>query len=216
MTCQMNSASLSRRLKRLYYHLNFIHLLVPMKFLLGFSAKTLQCCTDLFLTHQFVNDLFPQYGIKAANITPIQKSSPPKDVDSDFRPISLTQSFPYKWLLNSVSKKINPLQFGSLKDSSTSMALVYMLHKWYEAADNQGNTIRICLLDFSKAFDRLDHNILLKKLKDMEIHPVLLNWIANFLTDRQQRTHVGQFFSEWKSINAGVPQGTISLARSYF
>ena len=68
----------------------------------------------------------------------------------------------------------------------------------------------ICLLDFSKAFDRLDHNILLKKLKDMEIHPVLLNWpwIANFLTNRQQRTRVGQLFSEWKFINTGVPQGT--------
>jgi hypothetical protein len=70
-----------------------------------------------------------------ANITPIQKSSPPKDVDSDFRPISLTpiiskilESFPYKWLLNSVSKKIDPLQFGSLKGSSTSVALIYMLY----------------------------------------------------------------------------------------
>ena len=42
----------------------------------------------------------------------------------------------------------------------------------------------------------------------MEIHPVLHNWIANFLTDRQQRTRVGQFFSEWKFLNAGVPQGT--------
>ena len=37
---------------------------------------------------------------------------------------------------------------------------------------------------------------------------MLLNWIANFLTDRQQRTRVGQFFSEWKFLNAGVPQGT--------
>ena len=152
---------------------------------------------------------------KAANITPVQKSSPPIDVDSDFRPISLTpiiskilESFPYKWLLDSVSKKIDSLQFGSLKGSSTSMALIYMLHKWFEAADKQGNTIRICLLDFSKAFDRLDHNILLEKLKDMEVHPVLLNWIANFLTGRQQRTRVGQFFSEWKFLNAGVPQGT--------
>ena len=107
-------------------------------------------------------------------------------------------------------KKIDPLQFGSLMGSSTSMSLIYMLHKilWYEAADKQASTIRIFLLDFSKAFDRLDHNILLKKLKDMEIHPVLLNWIANFLTDRQQRTRVGQFFSEWKFLNAGVPQGT--------
>ena len=42
----------------------------------------------------------------------------------------------------------------------------------------------------------------------MEIHPVLLNWIANFLTDRQQRTRVGHFFPEWKFLNADVPQGT--------
>ena len=94
---------------------------------------------------------------KAANVTPIQKSSPPKDVDSDFRPISLTpiiskilESFPYKWLLNSVSKKIDPLQFGSLKGSSTSMALIYMLHKWYEAADKQGNTYGFVYLIFPR------------------------------------------------------------------
>ena len=165
--------------------------------------------------HSSVREGFVPSIWKAANITPVQKSSPPIDVDSDFRPISLTpiiskilESFPYKWLLDSVSKKIDSLQFGSLKGSSTSMALIYMLHKWFEAADKQGNTIRICLLDFSKAFDRLDHNILLEKLKDMEVHPVLLNWIANFLTGRQQRTRVGQFFSEWKFLNAGVPQGT--------
>ena len=85
--------------------------------------------------------------------------------------------------------------------SSTSMSLIYMLHNilWYEAADKQASTIRIFLLDFSKAFDRLDHNILLKKLKDMEIHPVLLNWIANFPTDRQQSESF---------LYAGLPQGT--------
>jgi hypothetical protein len=76
------------------------------------------------------------------------------NVDSDFIPISLTpiisknlESFPNKWLLNSVSDKIDTLQFGSLKGSSINMALVYLLHKWYEAVDEPGNTIRICLLD---------------------------------------------------------------------
>jgi hypothetical protein len=42
----------------------------------------------------------------------------------------------------------------------------------------------------------------------MEIHSLLLSWIANFLADRRQRTRVGQLFSEWKFLNAGVPQGT--------
>ena len=88
------------------------------------------------------------------------------------------------------------------------MALVHLLHKWYEATDKAGFALRTCLLDFSKAFDRIDHNILLRKLKRMEVHPVLLNWVANFLTDRLQRTRVGPYFSDWKNTNAGVPQGT--------
>ena len=88
------------------------------------------------------------------------------------------------------------------------MALVHLLHKWYESTDKAGSALRICLLDFSKAFDRIDHNILLSKLKRMEVHPVLLNWVANFLTDRLQRTRVGPYFSDWKNINAGVSQGT--------
>ena len=89
------------------------------------------------------------------------------------------------------------------------MALVHLLHKWYEATDKAGSALLpICLLDFSKAFDRIDRNILLSKLKRMEVHPVLVNWVANFLTGRLQRTRVGPYFSDWKNINAGVPQGT--------
>ena len=42
----------------------------------------------------------------------------------------------------------------------------------------------------------------------MGIHPVLINWIANFLTDRRQHTRIGPNYSCWRSINGGVPQGT--------
>ena len=88
------------------------------------------------------------------------------------------------------------------------MALLYMFHKWYEAMDTPGTCLRVCTLDFSKAFDRIDFNILLQKLINMGIHPVLINWIANFLTDRRQRTRIGPNYSCWRSINGGVPQGT--------
>ena len=152
---------------------------------------------------------------KSANVTPIPKSSPALNVDSDFRPISLTpivskilESFIYSWLSQSIVDQIDPLQFGSLPGSSTTMALVYLLHKWYEACDELGSSLRICLLDFSKAFDRIDHNIVLDKLQRMDVHPVLVNWIADFLSGRMQRTRVGQFFSDWKHVNSGVPQGT--------
>ena len=152
---------------------------------------------------------------KSANVSPVPKSSPALDIDSDFRPIPLTpivskilESFPHRWLLRSVSGQIDNLQFGALKRSSSTMALLYMFHKWYEAMDTPGTCLRICTLDFSKAFDRIDFNILLQKLINMGIHPVLTNWIANFLTDRGQRTRIGPNYSCWRTINGGVPQGT--------
>ena len=152
---------------------------------------------------------------KSTNDTPIPKSSPALDVDSDFRPISLTpivskvlESFPCNWLLQSTQHCIDKLQFGSLKGSNTNMALLYLLHHWYEALDSPSTILRICIVDFSKAFDRIDYNILLHKLEQMSVHPVLINWIANFLSGRKQRTRVGPHYSNWETINAGVPQGT--------
>ena len=120
----------------------------------------------------------------------------------------ILESFPYRWLLLSIIVQIDPLQFVSIQCSSTRMALIYLLHKLYEACDDLGSSLRICLLDFSKAFDRIDHNILLRKLQEMAVHPVLINWIADFLSNRLQRTRIGQDYSVWKHIKAGVPQGT--------
>ena len=88
------------------------------------------------------------------------------------------------------------------------MALIYMLHKGYEAMDTPGTLLRICMPDFSKAFDRIDFNILSENFHRMGVHPVLINWIANFLTDRKQRIRIENHYSSWKTINAGVPQGT--------
>ena len=74
--------------------------------------------------------------------------------------------------------------------------------------DDLGSSSRIFLLDFSKAFDRIDHNVLLRKLQQMAVHPVIINWIAGFLSNKLQRTKIGQDYSAWKYIQAGAPQGT--------
>ena len=124
---------------------------------------------------------------KSVNVIPAAKSFPALDVDSDFRPILLSpivskilESFPCKWLLQSIRDQIDKLQFGSMKGSNTITALIYLLHECYEAMDTPGACLRICILDFSKAFDRIDFNILIQRLKNMRIHPILINWIANF------------------------------------
>ena len=60
---------------------------------------------------------------------------------------------------------VNPKQFGGLADTSTTDALVEMTHKWYEATDTRNTYVRIVLPDFSKAFDLINHNILIEKLQ---------------------------------------------------
>ena len=103
---------------------------------------------------------------KAANITPIPKESPPK-LESDFRPISLTpclskvlEEFVAEWVLEDIRGKIDLRQFGCLKGTSTTTCLLDMFHNWLSSLDSPGNTLRICLLDFSKAFDRINLNTL--------------------------------------------------------
>lgn len=82
-----------------------------------------------------------------------------------------------------------------------------MLNHWYEELE-RNKTIRAILLDYSKAFDCVDHTLLLSKLKSLEVPNILLRWIGNFLTDRQQRVKINNTVSEWLKINGSVPQGS--------
>ena len=84
-----------------------------------------------------------------------------------------------------------------------------MTHKWYEATDTRNTYVRIVLLDFSKAFDLINHTILLEKLQVFGISAPILRWMAAFLLDRTQRVKIGNNYSYTGHPNRGVPQGTI-------
>ena len=152
---------------------------------------------------------------KCADVLPLGKVPQPQSIDSDLRPISLTavlskvlEGFVFNWLVRILMPHIDPFQFGGVKKSSTTHALVHLIHQWLLATETPKTLVRSCLIDFSKAFDRIDHNILLHKLELLNVPPILLNWCANFLHNRQQRVKVGHFRSNWKPVCAGVPQGT--------
>ena len=84
-----------------------------------------------------------------------------------------------------------------------------MLHNWYKDTDGNGSTMRVMLFDFKKAFGLIDHAILMAKLGDYELPLRVLDWIADFLTDRKQRVKLAHdCYSDWGSVRAGVPQGT--------
>ena len=84
----------------------------------------------------------------------------------------------------------------------------YMLQAIYEAVDSGEASAWIFFADFSKGFDLIDHSILMQELADLEVHPVLLSWIAAFLTSRKQAVRIGRTLSGWLTLKGGVPQGT--------
>ena len=75
--------------------------------------------------------------------------------------------------------------------------------------------VRVIFLDFAKAFDLIIHEMLLKKLKDNDIPPHILRWMASFLLDRTQRVKIGKYLSNVGKPNGDVPQGTVSGPRDF-
>ena len=153
---------------------------------------------------------------KMANIIPLPKINPPASIYKNIRPISLTpiaakvfESIVMSWVDDTIMSNVDPKQFGGLAGTSTTDPLVEMTNKWYEATDKPNTYVRIVLLDFSKAFDLINHNILLEKLQVFGIPAPILRWMAAFLLDRTQRVKIENNYSYTGHPNGGVPQGTI-------
>ena len=96
---------------------------------------------------------------KKSNVVPVPESNPPKSIEDDLRPISLTPTLAkhLEWfigqqLLSTVAGKLDTKQFGALKGRSTTHALVDILHNWNAALDS-GSSIRAVFVDYAKTFD---------------------------------------------------------------
>ena len=83
-----------------------------------------------------------------------------------------------------------------------------MIHKWLKATDGNGASVRVLLFDYRKAFDLIDHKILVDKLKQFNISNSVINWVIDFLSGRSQRVKLGKdCLSEWGTVLSGLPQG---------
>ena len=118
-------------------------------------------------------------------------------VETDIRPISVTpivakvcESIVLGWVDDIVGDRIDDNQFGVVGGTSTTDTLVEMTHKWYEATDVLNNYVRVVLLAFSKAFDRINHHILVDKLITNGVQAHIVRWLAAFLLDRQQQVKI--------------------------
>ena len=114
-----------------------------------------------------------------------------------------------RYVKPAVLKNVDPQQYGNVPNSSTTFARMNMVHTWLQSTDGNGSTARVMLFDFRKAFDLVDHNVLVRKLSSYDFPTSVMRWILDFLSNRKQRVKVSSdCFSEWAELRAGVPQGT--------
>ena len=115
----------------------------------------------------------------------------------------------YTRLINylNVNNILYDYQFG-FRRYSTTLALIDVVDEIYQHLDNRDMVLGI-YLDLQKAFDTVDHNILLAKLANYGIRGVVYNWFKDYLNDRKQYVCISGTNSECGKITRGVPQGSV-------
>ena len=116
----------------------------------------------------------------------------------------------YKRILNFIHKHhlLYEYQFGFRQHRSTKQALIVLLDKITAALDN-GDIVLGVFLNFSKAFDTIDHRILLNKIYKYGVRGIAVKWMENYLSDRQQFVLFKNVKSDYANITFGVPQRSI-------
>jgi ribonuclease P/MRP protein subunit RPP40 len=102
--------------------------------------------------------------------------------------------------------KFDSRQYGALKGRSALHALIDVTHLCHQALDNC-QSVSCLLVDFRKAFDRVDHTTVLRKMSEWNIDDSVLKWMRSYLSDRCQRVKGSNVVSPWLHPNGGMPQG---------
>ena len=183
--------------------------------LLKISAPHIADDITFICNHSIRNSSFPNKW-KEAKVSPLHKNGPLEDVNN-YRPISILpvlskvlekhvhDSFSY--YLNK-HNLLHKTQSGFRSKHSCETALGHMIDSWLNAIDD-GKMVGVVLVDFKKAFDLVDHQILLSKLKLYGIQNEALIWFNSYLSQRRQQVVINNSKSDFKPVSCGVPQGSI-------
>jgi hypothetical protein len=188
----------------------------------GITPAILQICRDQLVDHLvlLVNEslstgIFPDQ-LKIAKIVPVYKSECKKNV-SNYRPISVLSVFSkifeqvIKYRFTKYLTQNNLLasqQYGFRKGSNTKCAAFDFISNIQKYLDD-GEYATGIFIDLKKAFDTVDHNILLSKLEYLGVVGTPLKLFCSYLTNRNCLVQIGENFSEFGKISCGVPQGSI-------
>ncbi len=167
------------------------------------------------VSHSLHEGVFPS-KLKLAKVIPLHKNGSRSEI-TNYRPISLLSCFSKifeKVMQERLVKHLKarnilyPSQYGFRAGHSCEHALLEAQHKIHRALDRK-QVSALLLLDFSRAFDLVDSEILLHKLEHYGVRGLSLSWFSSYLTNRRQYVHVNDCNSDEKTLTYGVPQGSI-------
>ncbi len=188
------------------------------------STKLLKDTIDIIqlpITHiinkSFQNGKMPD-ALKIAKVIPIYKNSE-TDLPKNYRPVSLLSSFSkiieklmYKKVFSFLNHNLilYKHQYGFRAKHSTIHPIIHLLNECSEANIKQPKEFTLSIFcDLSKAFDVIDHGILLNKMKHYGIRGMVNDWFKDYLSNRKQYTEIDNVTSNMSLIKCGVPQGSI-------
>lgn len=154
--------------------------------------------------------------LKTAKVIPLYKNNKASLVNN-YRPVSILSTFAkiferiiYNRLISFINKHnlLYKYQFGFRKEYNTNLALITLIDKILDALDS-GKYVVGVFLDFSKAFDTVNHDILLKKLDIYGIRGIALKWLKSYLERRTQYVVYNGESSLLGEVRCGVPQGSV-------
>ena len=163
----------------------------------------------------FSTGIFPS-AMKTAKVIPIYKSGD-KHQFTNYRPISLLSQFSkileklFVTRLDSFIEKhqlLSSHQYGFRTNRSTMMAATELVEAISTNTENGEYTVGV-FIDLKKAFDTINHEILLNKMERYGIRGVAQAWLKSYLKDRQQFVHMNNIDSNLQKISHGVPQGSV-------
>ena len=152
--------------------------------------------------------------LKCADVTPVFKKGDNTSAEN-YRPVSVLpvvskiyERIMQKQINRHIEQYLSPYLCGYRKRYSAQYALVSLIERWKKILDSNGYAGAV-LMDLSKAFDTLNHELLIAKLHAYGFDKEALYLISSYLKNRWQRTKINKSFSTWTELLLGVPQGSV-------
>jgi hypothetical protein len=186
-------------------------------FLLKLCANWLSYPMAFIINASFMSGVFPSL-LKIGEVIPLFKGGDEMEMNN-YRPIAILSAFSkifekaaatriYNYVES--NRLLSPCQFGFREAKSTTDAVTELVKQVSEAIDGSSHIVGM-FCDLSRAFDCVNHNLLIEKLRFYGITGVALKWVASYLDNRNQRVviHSERVYSDYEPVRDGVPQGSI-------